>query len=226
MKFEYKKNGNMLVETNYELFNKQTNYLGTGSVVANTQMSSYIRASYDVKYDYPKMPDAKIGEFQNFDLKPFKELNEWNKITIKEFADEYDGAILYWFFYCSSNQRITIGYLITNKEKDRYNFLYSDRNRPKKQAFFEYLIPYFCAEVEYSIDSVVADKKRLIKEYCASSDAIASYNKKVLEKDISILENMKQTGKTTYTLPKYSENHSLENKPMFKEYLTSNITRG
>jgi hypothetical protein len=227
MKFEYKKNGNMLVKTNYELFNKQTNYLGVGNVVANTQMSSFIRASYEVSYDYPNIPDAKIGQFQDFDLKPFIELNEWNKVSIKEFADENKGAILYWFFYYASKKRTTIGYLLTNKERDNYKFLYKDINRMKKHIFFEYLLPYFCnTNIEYDIDTVIADKKRLIEKYCKDYDSIASYNKKVLEKDISILENMKKNGKTTYSLPKKSDNHSFENKPLFREYLTSNNTRG
>ena len=214
MNFEYKRNGNIKVESNYSLFNKQSNYLGTGNVIANTQVSWYIRPSYKVD------SNSKLGELQDYDLDHFKQMNKWNKQSVKDFVDKNNGGILYWFFYLSNKDIVTIGYLLTNKEKTDYMVLFSDRNRLKKIAFFDYISPYYLVKTrKYIVDDVIKDKERLIKQYCSSNDSIASYNKSILIQDIQILERYKKDGKSHYYLAEFEENHSLKNKSIFEKYL-------
>lgn len=213
MNFEYKKNGNMLVESNYELFNKQSNYLGTGNVIANTQVSWYIRPSYKVD------SNSKLGELQDYDLDHFKQMNKWNKQSVKDFVDKNNGGILYWFFYVSNKKIVTIGYLLTNKEKTDYIALFSDTNRLKKKEFFDYIALYYIVKTKkYIVDDVIKDKERLINQYCSSNDSIASFNKSILTQDIQILERYKKDGNNHYVLTEFEENHTLKNKVIFKKY--------
>lgn len=55
----------MHIESEYKTFNKQTNYIGTGNVIANTQFSTFVRPFTETKcngYDFQE------GHLQNYDL--------------------------------------------------------------------------------------------------------------------------------------------------------------
>ncbi len=65
----------------------------------------------------------------------------------------------------------------------------------------------------YNTQEVISEKKALIKNFCNGDNAIASYNKRVLKRDIATLEAY---GKETYQLKDFEENLFLYDKPQFK----------
>ena len=57
-----------IINSDYKLFNKQTNYISIGNVISNTQYSSYIRPYKEIKNgNYI----GKEGDFLKFDIKNF-----------------------------------------------------------------------------------------------------------------------------------------------------------
>lgn len=73
-----------LVDTGYKIFDNQTNYIGTGNVVANTMIGCYIRANWEgkagVNFDINffkiaglRIPQALLDYFEN-ELRPKSEI--------------------------------------------------------------------------------------------------------------------------------------------------------
>ncbi|MCG3655388.1 hypothetical protein L5F23_01565 [Aliarcobacter butzleri] len=48
-KFGYTSNGKLKISTGFKTFDEQSNYLGTGNVIANTQFSWYLRPTYETE---------------------------------------------------------------------------------------------------------------------------------------------------------------------------------
>jgi hypothetical protein len=134
-KFEYGKNS-VKVDTGFKSFDKQSNYLGTGNVIANTQCSSYIRPTYELKCNTRNYPARELFEF---DIKPFK-LSGINEALVEEFADKYNGCILYKFFYMQNKKIQTIGYLLTSKDKKRHSII--GTHTRKRERCINVLLPY------------------------------------------------------------------------------------
>lgn len=65
----------------------------------------------------------------------------------------------------------------------------------------------------FNINEQINNKKRLIEKYCTGNDAISSYNKRSLRKDIQLLELLNCN---TYELEDYQENTMLYNKKQFQ----------
>lgn len=68
----------------------------------------------------------------------------------------------------------------------------------------------------FNTKNQITEKQRLIEKYCTGNDAISSYNKRSLRKDIQLLELLNSE---TYELEDYQENTMLYNK---KEFQTIN----
>jgi hypothetical protein len=78
-KFEYTNEGKLKLSTGFKTFDKQTNYLGTGNVCANTQFSWYIRPTYETECNGFSF---KEGDLFKSDIKNFRLSSYIEKMVI------------------------------------------------------------------------------------------------------------------------------------------------
>ena len=86
----------MLIDSGWKEFDRQTNLIDTGNVIANTQYSSFIRPWKETKCNGYTNPE---GHLTNYDLKPFR--NYWIPEDIEKYLIDHnrqESSILYMFF--------------------------------------------------------------------------------------------------------------------------------
>lgn len=141
---EWSKDGNkMLINTSHKTFDKQTNCIATGNVIANTQVSFYIRA-----YNTPTTPmgqPAEPGAMQKWDLDGFK-LPPYVRGSVAIHAVDKK-VILYRFRHFSKNKEVIHGWVVTD---ENYNLLYKCVIGPtyKSWNIVEECIKYITNETE------------------------------------------------------------------------------
>ncbi len=110
---KYSKNGmKLLIDSGFKTFDKQTNFIGTGNVISDTQYSSYIRPYSQVKCW--GVEDRPLGELCKYDMQHFKNLpNRLRNLLLDE--NRKESYILYEFFIYRWNQKEPIFYIITDK---------------------------------------------------------------------------------------------------------------
>jgi hypothetical protein len=119
----FSKNPNKMdFESGHKTFDRQTNYLGTGNVLANTQHSSYIRSAND--FDCPPLKDIKKGQLRDLDLKSFTYVTAVRlpylvEKYIKEVTEDQP-IILYQLRHFNNGEKKVDGYIITDTN---YNHL-------------------------------------------------------------------------------------------------------
>lgn len=118
--YKWSKNGNkMIVNSDFKEFNKQTNYISYGNIIANTMYSNYIRP-WDETIN-PIGQRVEKGRLFNYDLQYFhisSELREFIKSLNKK-------VVLYEIFIYRYGKKDIIGWLIEDIE---FNIIY-DRIR-------------------------------------------------------------------------------------------------
>lgn len=103
----------MLMESGHKTFDRQTNLVTTGNVIASTQYSGYIRPYEETECNGRTV---RKGELQNFDLRPFGRLPYHVEKEVRAYAKE-KSVILYMFFhYNGSGNKIIHGYVITDTD--------------------------------------------------------------------------------------------------------------
>jgi len=137
-KIEWVTPNKMLIDTGHKTFDRQTNYIDTGNVIANTQHSGYIRA-------FQQTGHAGLtygpGELQAFDLDGFRDIPAHVKKYVREQAHARS-VILYRFFHHNSKRTITHGWVVTT---DNYTLLRSvitgptDKSRYVIQEVTQYI---------------------------------------------------------------------------------------
>lgn len=141
----YNKRGTrQLINSGYRLFDKQTNCICTGNVIANTQFSAYIRPYSQTRC---KNIDFEFGHLLNADLKPFR------RYGIPECMDDVltdrtraESLILYMFFVTNSNGDIRpMVWVLTDKENNLVQCTavhYYGANRSKPNKVLATVLPY------------------------------------------------------------------------------------
>lgn len=111
---------NLLIKITHKTFNKQTNFIGKGKVIANTQFSNHIRAYNQIQ---SQGNDSKMkGELQKIDLAPFGKLPRRVYESVKKHGVNQN-IILYKFFHKnSSNEQVVHGYLLTTEEHELLDY--------------------------------------------------------------------------------------------------------
>lgn len=132
--YTWSKNGmKMIIDTEFKEFNKQTNYIGNGNVIANTQRSNYVRPWKEIECNGYINEE---GHLQNFDLKSFnipnelRELlkNQTNQVCLYQFhipKDYYHEDIIGWLvidngetIYKKINDRVVLNYIQRDKRQN------------------------------------------------------------------------------------------------------------
>ena len=110
----------MLMESGHKTFDRQTNCISTGNVIANTQLSFYIRPYSRVECNGRKFPP---GHLRNYDLK------WWTRPLLPSHVRNYvesvtkdEPVIVYQFHhflsggYWGKERRIVHGYVVTTAD--------------------------------------------------------------------------------------------------------------
>lgn len=133
-------NGNkMRFESKHKTFNRQTNIISTGNIIANTEYGGFIRAHNEVIN--PVGEKREPGFLQDFDLRPFKEslgISYPIEKKVKEYLKEKAG-ILYCFFHYSRGKRIIDGYVLTDTDHNYIEFWYRNQHWRSNDAIKEAL---------------------------------------------------------------------------------------
>ena len=136
--YTWSKNGmKMIIHTDFKEFNRQTNCISRGNVIANTMYSGYIRP-YDETIN-PVGQEVEPGLFQAFDLKYFSISNE-----LRDFIEKQEKEVcLYEFFIYKGNYMDIIGHIVIKDGKTIYKKI-QDRaslnciQREKRQNVLDY----------------------------------------------------------------------------------------
>lgn len=137
---KYSKNGmKLLIDSGFKTFDKQTNYIGTGNVIADTQYSNYIRPYTQVKCW--GIEDRPLGELCKYDMQHFRGLpNRLRGILLDE--NRQESYILYQFHITKeSGRQEPIFYLITDKDNKlvaEYDVYSYGANQSKRIDAMEY----------------------------------------------------------------------------------------
>ena len=105
-KYEWINRNKMKFESGFATFDKQTNYIGKGAVISNTQYSNYIRGD----------------EFRAYDLKFFYNLpnfirNILNQINYQTILYEFSHTSYHEDYYTGkSKHKIIDGYVLTTTD--------------------------------------------------------------------------------------------------------------
>jgi len=106
----------MKIETGHVTFDRQSNVVGTGNMIANTQLSFHIRPYSEVDCNGQTFP---LGHLRDYDLNWFPSLPSEVRSCIESLT-ERNKTILYQFHhwlsggYWGESKRIIHGYIITD----------------------------------------------------------------------------------------------------------------
>ena len=100
----------MHFESDFKTFNKQTNLISTGNVIANTQYSNCIRPYGETKNGCFEM---KPGQALNFDLQFFDYIPECIRGLLMD-RSRTETYILYQFCTWTNGRKDVFGYILTD----------------------------------------------------------------------------------------------------------------
>lgn len=108
--YEWSKNGNkMIIHSDFKEFNKQTNYIGNGNVIANTMKGWYIRPYSETKCNGQEWEQ---GHLFNYDLQYFSISNSY-----REYIKSLNmSVILYEIFIYRNGEKDILGWLIEDSK--------------------------------------------------------------------------------------------------------------
>ena len=136
----------MHFESAFSAFNKQTNLISTGNVIANTQRSGYIRPWSERKCnrrDYP------FGYLMEADLSSFRKVPPQIKRIIED-KNREEEIILYQFrVYNEHNEEEVFLHVLTDKNNnymDHVVYVGYRKNLAKRLDAAKKILPYICHE--------------------------------------------------------------------------------
>lgn len=133
-------NGNrMLFQSGNKTFDRKTNCISTGNVIANTQNSTFIRGKNEIVCNGQTF---ERGHLQQYDLNQWNHLLDWYvKDRVKFFADQHGKVILYMFKHRVGAKLTIHGFVITDKDHNELARLYSN-NRYKSMIVVDEAAKY------------------------------------------------------------------------------------
>lgn len=109
----YNNKGRQVVNSDWAEFNKQTSCISTGNVIADTQISTFIRPWEQIECNLHKFPE---GHLMKFDLDTFNgyRIPEGIMDVIRN-KDRKESVILYMFFTVRNKKVVPFGWVLTDK---------------------------------------------------------------------------------------------------------------
>lgn len=152
----------MHFESDFVTFNKQTNLISTGNVIANTQISSFIRPWKEKKCNGRIYPN---GYLMLQDINKFHFLPE----KIREFlvSHERDKECILYEFFCVDKNGLsdTFAYVITD---DVNNYIMHDiicgykASVKKRVSALLNILPYICSEESLAAEKSLTFLRRIL----------------------------------------------------------------
>lgn len=106
----------MLIETDHRTFDRQTNVISTGNVIANTQLSLYVRGELRVKCWGPET--RKPGHLRDYDLRSWPEMPRLvRELVLRETKGREDSVWVSSFFHHNGSRKVVHGYIIARGNK-------------------------------------------------------------------------------------------------------------
>ncbi len=129
-----------IIDSGFKTFDKQTNLITYGNVIANTQISSYIRTKTETTCNGF---DFKEDELRQHDLQWFKKyLNSYSIKRIEELTENKQ-AILYMFFITNKKKEIDpIGFILTDSDHLKVLYFTTNKDTEKRYQALKYLIDF------------------------------------------------------------------------------------
>ena len=114
--YKWSKDGNkMIINSEFKTFNKQTNYISNGNIIANTIYGNYIRPYNETKCNGKDFP---VGHLFKYDLQNF-----FISDAMKEYIRSLNRKIiLYEIFIWKDGYKDIIGWLIEDNAKIIHTF--------------------------------------------------------------------------------------------------------
>lgn len=114
-KTTYSKDGmKQVISSGWRLFDRQTNCISTGNVIADTQFSSFVRPWRETECNGFIRPE---GHLMDFDLGPFRKYGIPGRIMdILKDREREDSVILYMFFVCRDDAICPFCWVVTTGE--------------------------------------------------------------------------------------------------------------
>lgn len=102
----------MLMQTGHATFDRQTNVISTGNIIANTQNARYVRGELCIKCWGPKV--YQPGELRDYDLENWPRMPPSVRRAVIQATTGQQGSV--WvseFFHHNGHRKIIHGYIIT-----------------------------------------------------------------------------------------------------------------
>ena len=161
---KYNKKGNMIIETGFKRFDKETNCICRGNIISNTMYGSYIRPYSEVKNG---SYIGEVGDFLKYDMKNFKKIPN-NIKRILEDKERKESYCLYELFTHPNGRREVFGYILCDKNSKLITssiICSHGQNYMKRFDALNYVIDMICVEGNTEIPTKV-------KEYFESLDTL------------------------------------------------------
>ena len=139
-KLEYKTPNKIKCDTGHKEFDRFCNFIGTGNVIADGQISSFIRPHSETECNGRTWAP---GELQEFDLRPFLEtriISPNIARIVRESAKE-QAVILYVFSHFRAGKRVTHGAVVTDEKHHLFHKFVTGPTR-KSEAVIDWCLPY------------------------------------------------------------------------------------
>ena len=113
-KIEWVNEDKMLFESGHKTFDRQTNIITTGNIIANTLLGKHIRAYTELSNGFEDRPP---GHLQNFDLCWWRDGDRMPRSVIKKIRElAYNNGVWVYQLMHYNRQRVVHGYVVTNEQ--------------------------------------------------------------------------------------------------------------
>lgn len=105
----------MYIETLHKTFNSQTNYIGFGNVLSNTEFGFIVRPS-NYRNDYIQK-DNQAQDYDVKQLRTFCPIFQMYENVIRNISNTHSGVFAHLFFHRYHGKKIFHGIIVISKDK-------------------------------------------------------------------------------------------------------------
>lgn len=150
----YNSRGNQVVDTGFKRFDKETNCISYGNIIADTIYGNYIRPYNEVKNGgYIGKP----GDFLKFDMQHFKRIPQHIRAILED-KERKESYCLYELFTHPNGNREVFGYILHDRDRRLITsqvICYGNQSWQKRRDALDYVIDLLCVEGKTEIPEIV-----------------------------------------------------------------------